>query len=164
MKKLFILLFCVLATVAIAQDIKLVWPLKVAGTPKFTDLYGLTANPMGGGGPGRFHYGIDLPCVVGTPVIAIADATVIVCAKGDASLGNFMILHLANGWDFTYGHLKETWFPRGTVVKQGQVIGLSGNSGYSSGPHLHFQWSQDPMVLFKAMIPAKAPSKWSLVK
>lgn len=155
MKKLFILLFCAIAALLSAQNIELAWPLKVSGNAKFTDLYGLTANPMGGGS-GRFHYGIDLPCVVGTPVIAVADAVVIVCAKGDASLGNFMILRLPNGWDFTYGHLSETWFPRGSKVTKGQVIGLSGNTGYSTGPHLHFQWSQDPMVLFK-QIP-KEPS------
>jgi murein DD-endopeptidase MepM/ murein hydrolase activator NlpD len=132
-----------------AQGEPLLWPLKDTGGIQYKSSgYGIRARPMGGSNAG-FHYGIDLACRVGTPVVAVADAVVIVCAIKDSILGNYMVIRLSDGRDITYGHLKEAWYKRGQRVERGWIIGLSGNSGYSTGPHLHFSVTMDPMPMFK---------------
>lgn len=142
---------------------KLISPLQNTGGRQFsTDLYGLTPNPMGGGS-GRFHFGVDIACRVGTPIIAVADGVIIACVKNDQSLGNFIVLRVEGEGDFTYGHLKETWYRRGQRVKQGWILGLTGNTGYSTGPHLHFQETRDTIALFK-VYHSEEPFDWRLRK
>ncbi len=155
--------FLVLAIVgmsAMGQD--LMFPVKDTGGVQFlSDRYGAGRSSTMGGGEGRFHNGIDIACRVGTPVVAVANGIIIVCAAGDRFLGNYMTLRLADGRDCTYGHLKETWYAKGKWVLAGTVIGLSGNTGQSTGPHLHFQVTRDPYRDFKSprILSNSRPSK-----
>ena len=56
----------------------------------------------------------------------------------NANYGNYVILSHADGFQTLYGHLTSPSVTVGTTIAQGSVIGLSGNTGYSTGPHLHF--------------------------
>jgi murein DD-endopeptidase MepM/ murein hydrolase activator NlpD len=127
----------------------LLWPLQDTGGIQFKSSgYGIRARPMGGGSSG-FHAGLDIACRIGTPVLASGTGTVIVCAVKDSTFGNYMVLRLDDGRDLLYGHLSAMWYKRGQRVQRGWIIGLSGNSGYSTGPHLHYQVTMDPMPMFK---------------
>ncbi|TCK01325.1 UNVERIFIED_ORG: transglycosylase-like protein with SLT domain [Anoxybacillus amylolyticus] len=93
---------------------------------------------------GRLHAGVDVAVPVGTPIYAVADGQV-VKAVGDQghskeSWGNYIkIRHEGDNYSL-YGHLSEVLVKEGEQVKQGQLIGYSGNSGRSTGPHLHFEF------------------------
>jgi murein DD-endopeptidase MepM/ murein hydrolase activator NlpD len=151
MKKLLILLCFLGSLPSFSQDMmgRTRDPLLAAalfdtgGRQFVTDKYGPRANPMGGGQPGSFHNGDDLATKSGTKVLAIADGTVILCGFGDKIYGKYMVIRTAEGLDFKYAHMSETWYGRGSAIKEGQVIGLSGNTGTSTGPHLHVEITMD---------------------
>jgi Membrane proteins related to metalloendopeptidases len=85
----------------------------------------------------RFHAGIDIVVDQGTPVKAAMDG-VVADVGYNANYGNYIILTHADGFQTLYGHLSQQLAAQGARVQQGKVIGLSGNTGYSTGPHLHF--------------------------
>lgn len=127
----------------------LVWPLKNTGGRQWVSSgYGTRQAPMGGK-TGGYHAGLDLACRIGTPVLAVGDGLVMVCATGDAVYGRYMVIRLGSGMDVLYGHLSETWFKRGSFVRQGQVIGKSGNTGASTGPHLHIALMLNPLSILQ---------------
>ncbi len=89
-----------------------------------------------------FHRGTDFRAPVGTPVKALADGVIqgagdtdLCCPK--ASFGKWIFIEYKNGLSSTYGHLSLITSTKGQVVKKGQVVGYSGNTGSSTGPHLH---------------------------
>ena len=91
---------------------------------------------------GRFHYGLDFRAAIGTSVKSMATGVVegtgdtdIAC-KG-ASFGKWVFIRYNNGLSSTYGHLSAITAKVGQKVKAGDVVGLSGNTGSSTGPHLH---------------------------
>lgn len=136
--------FMLLVSVSLLAETML-WP--IAGQEVPSSGYGLRRDPMGGSGS-QFHFGVDIPVPTGTKVLCAGTGIVLVCAKGDSVFGNYMIIHLDNGYDVLYAHMSETWIRRGEGVKRGQVLGLSGNTGASTGAHLHFQVLIDPYLLF----------------
>ncbi|SCD95054.1 Murein DD-endopeptidase MepM and murein hydrolase activator NlpD, contain LysM domain [Streptomyces sp. TverLS-915] len=83
------------------------------------------------------HTGIDFPVAYGTPVMAATDGTV--RSQWNSAYGNMAILTAKDGTETWYCHLSSTTLPSGTAVKAGQVIAHSGNSGNSTGPHMHFE-------------------------
>ncbi len=86
-----------------------------------------------------FHYGIDLAMPIGTPVKA-ADKGMVTLAGSAGNYGIMIKIDHGNGEYVTvYAHLSRTAVSVGDVVEQGQVIGYSGNTGRSTGPHLHFE-------------------------
>lgn len=89
-----------------------------------------------------FHTGIDYGCPEGTPILASNDGTV-VAAKTDQSsnggYGRYVIIMHSDGRATLYGHLKYFIVSPNQKVKQSEVIGYSGNTGNSTGPHLHFE-------------------------
>lgn len=93
---------------------------------------------------GKLHAGIDFGVPIGTPIYAIADGVVVKAVNDQGhskvSWGNYVkIRH--DGENYTlYGHMSEVVVKEGQMVKQGQLIGYSGNSGRSTGPHLHFEF------------------------
>lgn len=87
---------------------------------------------------GRFHYGIDVSAPVGTPVHAYEEGTVLF-AGHSGILGNLVTLKHENGLVTRYGHADVIKVRPGDKVTKGQTIMLSGNSGYSTGPHVHFE-------------------------
>ncbi len=87
---------------------------------------------------GRLHAGLDFGVPVGTPVRAATDAVVVSVAYDAGGNGTHLTLQLADGTTAVYGHLSQALVTAGPVTA-GQVIGLSGNTGHSTGPHLHFE-------------------------
>ncbi|WP_437094326.1 peptidoglycan DD-metalloendopeptidase family protein [Streptomyces sp. enrichment culture] len=83
------------------------------------------------------HSGIDFPVSYGTPVLAATDGTV--RTQYNSAYGNMMIVTAKDGTETWYCHLSSYQVPSGTTVKAGDQIGFSGNSGNSTGPHLHFE-------------------------
>ena len=86
----------------------------------------------------EFHRGLDIAGRMKTPIVAPADGEVIVAGKKRA-LGNTLTIRHGYGIETIYGHMAELDVKRGDKVKRGQKIGLMGNTGRSTGPHLHYQ-------------------------
>ncbi|MEU8943876.1 M23 family metallopeptidase [Streptomyces sp. NPDC048489] len=83
------------------------------------------------------HTGIDFPVSYGTTVMAATDGTL--RTQWNSAYGNMAILTAKDGTETWYCHLSSYKVPSGTVVKAGDQIAFSGNSGNSTGPHLHFE-------------------------
>lgn len=87
----------------------------------------------------RFHYGSDLRVAIGDTVRAVFDGIVRIRKYNPGGYGNYVMLRHHNGLETLYGHLSEQKVAVGQLVKAGECIGLAGNTGRSSGPHLHFE-------------------------
>lgn len=86
----------------------------------------------------RFHYGIDLKVNIGDPIRSAFNGKVRV-AGSMGGYGNVIVVRHSNGMETVYGHLSKHLVTAGQYVKAGEVIGLGGNTGRSTGPHLHFE-------------------------
>lgn len=107
--------------------------------------YGLSWPVAGGAnvitsvfGPrwGTNHNGLDMGVPVGTPIMACASGTVIL-SRYSASAGNYIIIDHGNGMTTVYMHNSSLLVSVGQVVQRGETIALSGNTGWSTGPHCH---------------------------
>ncbi|NCO89539.1 M23 family metallopeptidase, partial [Candidatus Wolfebacteria bacterium] len=86
-----------------------------------------------------FHNGIDFKASLGTPILAAEDGEVMAVGdNGRVQYGKFILIKHNNNLATLYAHLSRQIVQKGSVIKRGQVIGYSGNTGYSTGPHLHF--------------------------
>lgn len=87
----------------------------------------------------RPHNGIDWACPTGTPVMAFADG-IVTFAEWKGGNGNLLVIEHAHGYTSLYAHLYGfgVGIKKGVRVKQGQVVAMVGNTGISTGPHLHF--------------------------
>lgn len=93
---------------------------------------------------GRVHHGIDLAMPRGTELHSIAEGTVErVVNYGSENLGNGVFILSEDGGIHVYGHLDQVIVHRGDHVDAGELLGLSGSTGHSSGPHLHFGLIKD---------------------
>jgi murein DD-endopeptidase MepM/ murein hydrolase activator NlpD len=104
----------------------LIWPIN-----------GTVSSPFGMRW-GRLHAGIDIPAPVGTPIRAAKGGRVII-AGWTGGYGNYTCIDHGGAMSTCYGHQSSIGVSVGTTVSQSQVIGLSGNTGNSTGPHLHFE-------------------------
>ncbi|MGB5918124.1 M23 family metallopeptidase [Arcobacter sp.] len=96
----------------------------------------------------KFHRGIDLRAHLKTSVFATADGVVrYVQPKNTGDYGRVIILSHNFGFETVYAHLSATKVKLGDVIKKNQVIGMSGSSGRSTGPHLHYEVRYASMVL-----------------
>lgn len=86
----------------------------------------------------EFHKGLDIANRQGTPIIATADGTV-TSVSFNAILGNFLTIDHGHGVVTKYAHVKKALKQNGDQVKRGDTIALIGNSGRSTGPHLHYE-------------------------
>lgn len=106
---------------------------------KITSDFGYRVAPTKGASTG--HSGIDIAVPVGTPVKSIADGTVVAANGGMRGYGNGVFIDhgIINGKHVVseYGHLSEFGVKVGDKVKAGQIVAKSGNTGISTGPHLH---------------------------
>lgn len=117
------------------------WPLdKILVTQYFgkTD-FAMKTNAYNGKG----HNGVDFQAAPGTRVKAALDGAVIGTGDTDkvckgASFGKWVLIRHSNGLSTLYAHLSLIRVAEGQIVKTGDIIGYSGNTGYSTGPHLHF--------------------------
>ena len=85
------------------------------------------------------HRGLDFAVNTGAPIYAPADGVVQVVRKSDKGSGNFLRISHSFGITSSYSHLKSFTVRTGQFIKKGDVIAYSGNSGLTSGPHLHYE-------------------------
>lgn len=113
---------------------------------KFREKHPVHGNP-------QWHHGQDFRTPVGTNVYATGAGTVIEAGWNSGGFGNYVVIDHGYGFRTTYGHLSAVKTVKGAMVKRGDLIGLSGNTGISSGPHLHYQIDlfgkvQNPLFFF----------------
>ena len=114
-----------------------------AATPAVWPIRGWVTSPFGNRispitGMKQFHEGIDIAAQIGTPVVAPADGVVI---KADFESGYGNIVELSHGYGLktVFGHNSQFNVKPGQHVKRGDIIAYSGNSGSSTGPHVHYE-------------------------
>jgi len=110
---------------------------------RITQYFGNTPFAASGAYNGKGHNGIDLAASIGTPLKAALSGTVIGTGNTDAvrgcySFGKWVLIKHANGLDTMYAHLSQINVSQGQGVQTGDLIGYSGETGYATGPHLHF--------------------------
>ncbi|MES2134750.1 MAG: LysM peptidoglycan-binding domain-containing M23 family metallopeptidase [Patescibacteria group bacterium] len=115
--------------------------VKSAGGPVVEGYY---LRPLIGGrkSQGLHGYnGVDISTPVGTQILASCPGSVMVSRNSgwNGGYGDYIVIQCSNGTQTVYGHLSETLVSAGSSVVQGQVIALSGNTGRSTGAHLHFE-------------------------
>jgi murein DD-endopeptidase MepM/ murein hydrolase activator NlpD len=126
--------------------------------------YILVTNPFGKNTSriyaSGWHNGVDFRAAVGTPVKAMADGVVMGTGDTDlqcrgASFGRFILIKYNNGLSSTYGHLSLIKVSQGQNVTRGEIVGYSGNTGYSVAPHLHVSVYASAAVSIQSL-PSKA--------
>lgn len=123
---------------------RFVWPLD---TGTLTSGYGRRGR--------RLHKGIDLAAAVGTPIKAVAAGKVIYSDNKQRGYGNLVIIEHADDFVTVYAHNRRNLVDEGDTVRQGAVIAELGNTGRSTGPHLHFEIrldskAVDPLIYLPA--------------
>ena len=88
---------------------------------------------------GRRHQGVDLPLKTGDPIYATFCGRVRISTYNNGGYGNIVVIRHDNGLETYYGHLSERLVQPNQWVEAGQIIGLGGSTGHSTGPHLHFE-------------------------
>ena len=88
---------------------------------------------------GRKHEGIDIPAPTGTEIVASESGKVVYSGSGIRGYGNLTIIAHKDNLFSVYAHASKNLKQKGDQVKRGQVIALVGNTGRSTGPHLHFE-------------------------
>ena len=119
----------------LGDNMKFIWPLP--DFTKITSQYGMRMHPTLH--VYKKHTGIDIAgsgCN-GKPIVASAGGTAKVCYSG--GYGNYIIIEHINGFSTLYAHMSKTNVNDGENVKAGQTIGFVGQTGYATGPHLHFE-------------------------
>jgi len=115
-----------------ASAIPNLWPVE----GKVTGSFGERIDPFNG--EGAFHSGVDISSPVGTQIIAPADG-VVVLSDFSGGYGRCIEIDHSNGISTRYGHLSGYAVTTGQTVRRGDVIGYVGDSGRSTGPHLHYE-------------------------
>ena len=101
-----------------------------------TCAYGPRIHPINGNK--SFHYGVDLAAGMGTEIYATKSGTVTGATYGEAN-GYYVTINHGDGYSSIYAHMTNYVVSAGDTVKQGQLIGYVGTTGWSTGPHLHFE-------------------------
>lgn len=101
--------------------------------------FGPRENPLTGAP--ESHRGIDIVNATGTPIVSAASGIVIKAAEATGYGNVVFVSHVVNGqvWTTVYGHLDSITVSAGQMIEAGQTVGTLGNTGWSTGPHLHFE-------------------------
>ena len=118
-------------------------PPQSVGTGEFAMPASGTLSSKYGVRWGRNHAGIDVAAKVGTPIYASDNGTVLEAEYKNNGYGKFISIDHGNGYITNYAHCSEILVSKGDVVAKGDLIGKVGNTGRSTGPHLHFEVRQD---------------------
>lgn len=113
-----------------------VTPVVPVKNARITSDFGYRTNPVSG--KYGFHTGIDLAADEGTPVAASFYGKIIETGSSDV-WGNYILMEHSESFQTYYCHLSEIYVSEGAVIRQGETIGLVGSTGWSTGPHLHFE-------------------------
>ncbi|MCM1232468.1 MAG: peptidoglycan DD-metalloendopeptidase family protein [Ruminococcus flavefaciens] len=111
-------------------------PLNLYWYNYVSSYYGYRINPITGAE--QLHRGVDIAVPTGTGVFAAMDGTVTTAAY-DSSYGNYIVIEDSNGYCTKYAHLDTLSVSAGQAVKHGDTIGTTGNTGSSTGSHLHIE-------------------------
>jgi murein DD-endopeptidase MepM/ murein hydrolase activator NlpD len=121
---------------AMLTEIPSIWPVK-GGIGNITMFFGQNINPISG--QYYIHKGIDIATHrAGDQVLATADGQV-VATEYSSDFGNYIIIRHKHGYYTRYAHLQSMRVRLGQSVQQSEVIGYIGNTGISTGPHLHYE-------------------------
>ncbi len=112
---------------------KFIWPL--SGRSYISSYFSMRNDPFGGSST-EFHNGIDIPAPTGTPIMAVSGGQV-AWSYLSSSAGNWIGIDHGNGTYSVYMHMSSRLVKEGDYVTTGQIIGLVGSTGRSTGPHLH---------------------------
>lgn len=122
------------ATLSVATALELGWPVDTAA--RITSPFGFREHPILG--TRKRHTGVDIGVKSGTEVKSTASG-VVVRAGEDSVSGRYLVIDHGRGVTSAYCHNSELLVGRGDRVRRGQLVALSGNTGRSTGPHLHYQ-------------------------
>jgi len=116
------------------------WPLDAV---RITQYFGNTQFAAAGAYNGKGHNGIDIAASIGTPIKAALTGTIIGTGNTDSvrgcySFGKWVMVQHGNGLSTLYAHLSQIGVSSGQTVATGELLGYSGETGYATGPHLHF--------------------------
>jgi len=111
---------------------QLAWPL----SGRITSVFGWRRHPIWGSR--NWHTGIDIAAPYGRP-IAAADSGEVILSKWWKGYGKAVVIDHGRGVSTVYGHMSRIYVKYGDQIRKGQIIGLVGSTGYSTGPHLHFE-------------------------
>ena len=103
---------------------------------RFSSRFGFRRHPITG--VYKLHTGLDISASTGTPIRAAADGVVIFSRRMKA-YGNAVVISHGGSVSTLYGHCSRLLVSVGQEVKKGQIIALVGSTGYSTGPHCHFE-------------------------
>jgi murein DD-endopeptidase MepM/ murein hydrolase activator NlpD len=109
-----------------------------------TSRFGWRADPING--ERAYHRGLDIRGQMGTDVKATADG-IVIRQRYDKGDGHFILVDHGNGFRTKFAHLQKSLVKKGDQVTRGQVIGLLGNSGRSTGPHVHYEIHYDDKIV-----------------
>ncbi len=112
------------------------WAWPCPGCSYITSRFGNRFHPIFG--EWRYHSGLDIGAGYGSAVVA-SDGGTVIMADVNGGYGNCVMINHGNGYYTLYGHLSGYAVSEGEAVGQGQVIGYVGDTGWATGPHLHFE-------------------------
>lgn len=131
-----------LARKEFADNFPFVWPIKLEGQPNINSSFGIRSNKETGDTPlNNYHYhsGIDLSGKFGDPIVATADGRIVYTSNSHPEYGYLVIIQHKYEFSTYYGHMSKINVYMGQNVKRGDVIGEMGNTGKSTGVHLHYE-------------------------
>jgi murein DD-endopeptidase MepM/ murein hydrolase activator NlpD len=130
--------------VAAQRDLYLATPAGWPSPGRISSGYGGRDHPSTG--ERKFHYGIDISVPSGTPVRATADGITVFSGWTEGS-GYTVVIEHGHGFTTAYGHSEKNLVSAGRTVKRGEAIALSGSTGVSTGPHVHYEvWKNGQRV------------------
>jgi murein DD-endopeptidase MepM/ murein hydrolase activator NlpD len=127
--------------------------LPISGDFVVTSGFGFRVDPMTR--LPSMHEGIDFVAPVGTPILSTAPG-VVLRAEHAAAYGNVVDIEHADGFVTRYAHLQAIHVQEGQVIAPQQIVGTLGNTGRSTGPHLHYE----VIINGRALHPVKALAAW----
>ena len=113
---------------------ELIWP--VPGSSRISSYYGYRVHPIFN--TQKFHSGIDIPAPQGSPIVA-SDSGIVIYSGWQGGYGNVVMISHGNDVVTVYAHNSANVVSVGDYVDAGQTISLCGSTGYSTGPHSHFE-------------------------
>jgi murein DD-endopeptidase MepM/ murein hydrolase activator NlpD len=116
----------------------------IAADTEITSLFGFRPNPFGWGY--EFHEGMDFVAAYGSPIYVTADGMV-EKAEWEPGYGNYVVVNHSYGYQTLYAHLSEIKVKAGQRIDRHQIVGYLGNTGRSSGPHLHYTVFQNEQAV-----------------
>jgi murein DD-endopeptidase MepM/ murein hydrolase activator NlpD len=123
------------------QSIPAIQPVRNEDLKRVASGWGLRFHPIYK--VKKFHYGMDFTAPYGTEIFATGDGEVVKVRRSYTGYGRHIVIRHGFGYETLYAHMSKTLVKKGQKVKRGEIIGLVGNTGTSTAPHLHYEVSKD---------------------